>query len=192
VPEDDSVWRTARLLDRGLAGRQPGAPGLRVPEHATANLAGRRVLGTDTHGKHLFTRFEGEATLHTHLRMDGRWRILGQPSRRVSDPADQIRVLLEADHQQVAVAVRVPVVELLPTSAESAITDRLGPDPLRRDWEVDEAVRRLGSDPTRPLAAALHDQRLLAGLDNLWVTNCSSCAVTIPGCPWGKPTRTGW
>ena len=44
----------------------------------------------------------------------------------------------------------------------------LGPDPLRSDWDPSEAVARLRSDRDRPLAAALLDQRNLAGLGNLW------------------------
>ena len=49
------------------------------------------------------------------------------------------------------------------------ITERLGPDPLRADWDAGEAARWLAADPSRPLAAALLDQQQLAGLGNLWV-----------------------
>jgi NADH dehydrogenase/endonuclease-8 len=61
------------------------------------------------------------------------------------------------------------VVELIRTSDEARVVGHLGPDPLREDWDADEAVRRLARDPARPVAAALLDQTRLAGLGNLWV-----------------------
>jgi len=163
------VWRTARRLDRGLAGRCLVRTDFRVPRHATADLTGRRVLGTETHGKHLFTRFEGGLTLHTHLRMDGEWTVLRPGKRPAVRLHDDVRVLLGTDEDRLALALRMPVVELLPTADEHRVTAALGPDPLRPDWDAAEAVRRLGADPTRPVVGALLDQRGLAGLGNLWV-----------------------
>lgn len=169
MPEGDSVWRTGRRLNRGLAGRTILRSDFRVPQHATADLAGRRVLGTETHGKHLFTRFDDDLTLHTHLRMDGEWTVLGAGKRLPSRMAADIRVLLETDESRLGVALRMPVVELMRTRDEGRVADALGPDPLRDDWDAAEAVRRLGAEPARPIVSALLDQRLLAGLGNLWV-----------------------
>jgi len=80
MPEGDSVFLVARKLDV-LRGRTLAAGELRVARHGTADLAGRTVLGHETHGKHLLTRFSGdpgdELTLHTHLRMDGSWSVVG-------------------------------------------------------------------------------------------------------------------
>ncbi|MDQ3592828.1 MAG: Fpg/Nei family DNA glycosylase [Actinomycetota bacterium] len=169
MPEGDSVWRAGRRLNRGLREHLIVRSDFRVPRHATADLTGLRVRGTETHGKHLFTRFDDDLSLHTHLRMDGEWTVLGVGKRLPARLADNIRVLLETDGGQLAVALRMPVVELMRTSDEVRITDLLGPDPLRHDWDATEAVRRLGADPARALVAALLDQRLLAGLGNLWV-----------------------
>ena len=169
MPEGDSVWRTARRLDRGLAGRVLARTDFRVPQHATADLSGRTVLGTSTHGKHLLTRLSDGVTLHTHLRMDGEWAVLGPGRRLPRRLAGDIRVeLLTADDRR-GLALRMPVVELLSTADEPRVTGHLGPDPLRADWDEGEAVRRLVAQPDRPLAAALLDQRTLAGLGNLWV-----------------------
>ncbi len=82
MPEGDSVWRTGRRLNRGLAEQVIVHSDFRVAQHATADVNGPRVLGTETHGKHLFTRFDGDVTLHTHLRMDGEWTVLG-PGKRL-------------------------------------------------------------------------------------------------------------
>jgi len=169
VPEGDTIYRAARRLDRGLMGRLLARTDFRVPQHATADLGRQTVLGTDSHGKHLFTRTDAGITLHSHQGMDGSWTVLrpGEvlPRRMVPD----VRVVLETTHGHTAYGLRLPVVELIATANENQVRDRLGPDPLRDDWDLDEAVRRLTAAPERPLAAALLDQRNLAGLGNLWV-----------------------
>ena len=100
MPEGDAVRRTADRLDRALAGRVLVAADLRVPALATVDLAGARVAGTATHGKHLLTRLtrtDGTAlTLHTHLRMEGSWRVVAT-GRRWPGPAHEARVVLRTD-----------------------------------------------------------------------------------------------
>jgi len=185
VPEGDSIWRAARRLDRGLAGHRLARTDFRVPQHATADLAGRRVLGTQTHGKHLFTRFDDATTLHTHLRMDGEWAVL-RPGRQLpARLAGDVRVLLVTDDDRRALALRMPVVELMRTADEAVVTAALGPDPLRPDWNPEEVARRLAARPDRPLAAALLDQRTLAGLGNLWVNELLFVRGLSPWTPAG-------
>ncbi len=75
MPEGDVVWRTARELHSALAGRVLTRSDFRVPRFATVDLAGRAVLETVSRGKHLLTRVDGGITVHTHLRMDGSWRV---------------------------------------------------------------------------------------------------------------------
>ena len=169
MPEGDSIYRAARRLDRGLAGRTLARTDFRVPQHATADLSGQTVMGTDTHGKHLFTRTDAGLTLHTHQRMDGSWSVLRPGKQLPRRMQQQVRVVLAAADGHTAYGLRLPVVELLATRDEHLVRDHLGPDPLRDDWDLDEAVRRLASVPERPLVAALLDQRNLAGLGNLWV-----------------------
>jgi formamidopyrimidine-DNA glycosylase len=170
MPEGDTVYRAARTLDRALAGKRLARAELRLPALAGVDLRGVRVLGTGTHGKHLFTRFDSGRTLHTHLRMDGQWRVLAPGRRAPGWGADSVRVVLGADDGAVAVGERIPVVELMPTAAVGAVTARLGPDPLHDGFDLAEAVRRLAAAPDRPIAAALLDQHCLAGLGNFWVT----------------------
>ena len=169
MPEGDSVYQVARTLDRALKGRRLARGELRVAALVGAELAGVTVLENVTHGKHLLTRFDSGYTLHTHLRMDGSWTVVrpGLQLPRQLDP--DIRVLMAVEDGPTAYGLSIPVVELLATPAEHQAVGHLGPDPLRDDWDFDEAVARLAAEPERPIVAALLDQRLLAGLGNLWV-----------------------
>lgn len=186
MPEGDSVYRLARRLDRSLLGRVLTRSDLRVPRLATRDLAGRTVLEHATHGKHLLTRLSGDATLHTHLLMDGSWSVTGPGKHLPRRMMPDVRVVLEAEDGSTAYGLNLHQVDLVPTSAEDRLVGHLGPDPLREDWDHAEAVRRLTSDPSRPLAAALLDQRCLAGLGNLWVNELAFLVGRSPWTPIGE------
>ncbi|WP_042392944.1 DNA-formamidopyrimidine glycosylase family protein [Streptacidiphilus carbonis] len=187
MPEGDSVFQTAVRLHTALAGRVLTTADLRVPAHATADLTGRQVLETVPRGKHLLTRIEGGLTLHTHLRMDGRWQTYGS-SERWPGPAWQIRAVL-GNAERTAVGYRLPVVELLRTGEEQRAVGHLGPDLLGPDWDGAEALRRLSRDPLRPLALALLDQRNLAGIGNVYATELCFLAGVSPWTPFGEVPR---
>jgi endonuclease-8 len=164
MPEGDNVWQTAQRL-RPLSGRELVRSDFRVPSLATVDLRGRRVLETVSRGKHLLTRVEGGATLHSHLRMEGRWDVqtVGSQWRR---PAHEARVVLRTDtHEAIGFSV---LLDLVGTSDEERIVGHLGPDLLGPDWDEDEAVRRLEQSPDVPIGVALLDQRNLAGIGNVY------------------------
>ncbi len=186
MPEGDSVHVLARKLDRALLGRTLTRTDLRVPRLATRDLSGRTVLAHVTHGKHLLTRLSGGATLHTHLRMDGSWTVTGVGKRLPGRLMPDVRVVLETDAGTTAYGIKLPVVELLETAHEDTVVGHLGPDPLREDWDADEAVRRLSADPARQLAPALLDQRLMAGLGNLWANELCFLTGHSPWTPIGE------
>ncbi len=188
VPEGDSVFLAATRLREALAGRVLTLTDLRVPRLATVDLSGRRVVDVVPRGKHLLTRIEGGWTLHTHLRMDGRWQVhpVGQPWN--GGPDWQIRAVL-ATEAGAAVGYRLPVVELLRTDAEDQAVGHLGPDLLGPDWDPAEALRRLLADPGRPVGEALLDQRVMAGVGNVY--RCELCFLrgVTPWTPVGELTR---
>jgi endonuclease VIII len=165
MPEGDVVWRTARELDRALAGRVLVRSDFRVPRFATTDLRGRSVTRALSRGKHLLVRVDGDITVHSHLRMDGSWRIGRVSAYPLRD--HRIRLVL-ANEQWQAVGYRLGVVEVLRTSRENEAVGHLGPDLLGPDWDEDEAVRRLTADPSRAIGEALLDQRNLAGIGNLY------------------------
>jgi endonuclease VIII len=161
MPEGDVVWRTARQLDEALTGRVLTRSDFRVPRFATTDLAGRTVTGTVSRGKHLLTRVDNGVTVHTHLRMEGSWRI--RPAGGYPPRDHRIRLVLGNDERQ-ALGYLLGIVEVVPTSSEDRVVGHLGPDLLGPDWDAAEAVRRLQADPARPVGEALLDQRNLAGL----------------------------
>lgn len=165
MPEGDVVWRTCRQLDVALAGRTLTRSDFRVPRFATTNLVGRAVREVVSCGKHILIRVDGDITIHTHLRMDGSWRIkpaTGYP------PADHRVRLVLANAEWQAIGYQLGVVEVLATSREHQAIGHLGPDLLGPNWDEAEAVRRLHSQPTRPIGEALVDQANLAGIGNLF------------------------
>jgi endonuclease VIII len=107
VPEGDTVWLAGRRLHDALAGRLLIASDFRVPQLATADLAGRRVLEVVSRGKHLLTRIQPALTLHTHFRMDGSWHLYRPGDRWRGDPEWQVRVVLTTADWQ-AVGYRLP------------------------------------------------------------------------------------
>nr|WP_079032367.1 DNA-formamidopyrimidine glycosylase family protein [Streptomyces specialis] len=186
MPEGDTVWQAARRLDAALAGHALVRSDLRVPRLATADLRGRTVLEAVARGKHLLTRVEGGLTLHSHLRMDGAWKIFAPREPWRGGPAHQIRAILAADNGRTAVGYRLPVLDLLRTADEQRVVGHLGPDLLGPDWDPDEALRRLLSDPARPLGTALLDQRNLAGVGNVYMAELCFLARVTPWLPVGE------
>jgi len=177
MPEGDTVWNTARLLNRALAGQTIRHSDFRVPALATVDLSGWRVRESTCRGKHLLLRLtsaDGQRamTLHSHLRMDGSWRVYNPGESWRGGPGHQIRVVLRTP-VAVAVGYHLHDLALVPTDREETLVGHLGPDLLRPPdqsggWDATEAVRRLRDRPDRTIAEALLDQRCLAGLGNLY------------------------
>jgi endonuclease-8 len=157
----------------------------RVPAFATWDLAGASVLETVSRGKHLLTRVEAEQrwTVHTHLKMEGSWRVFA-PGQRWSRPAHTARVVLTTA-TAVAVGFSLGVVEIVPRDREGDLVGHLGPDLLGPDWDATEALLRLRIHPGRPIKEALLDQTRLAGIGNMYANElCFICGVA-PRTPVG-------
>jgi endonuclease-8 len=194
VPEGDTVWNTARVLDRALAGSVIRHSDFRVPSLATVDLAQWRIEGCGSRGKHLLLRVAGPGddrrmTLHSHLRMDGSWRVYG-PGERWRGRSHEIRVVLRT-LTAVAVGYHLHDLALVPTEDEASLVGHLGPDLLGcadepGGWDPDEAVRRLRAEPERTIAEALLDQRNLAGIGNLYKSEVLFLRGIHPRTPIGE------
>jgi endonuclease VIII len=183
MPEGDVVWRTARQLHEALARRVLVLSDFRVPRYATVSLAGRTVTEAISRGKHLLIRVDGDVTVHTHLRMEGSWRI--GPARDYLPRDHQVRLVLANDTWQ-AVGRQLGIVEVIRTSHEERAVGHLGPDLLGPDWNLDEAVRRLRADPGLAVGEALLDQRNLAGIGNLYKAETLFLRGVSPWRPVGQ------
>jgi endonuclease-8 len=172
MPEGDTIFRAARTLNQALAGQT-------VVHFATAlvhlarvdddsGIAGRVVERVEAVGKHLLMTFSGGLILRTHMRMNGSWHIY-RPGERWQLPRYHMRIQIETS-DWVAVAFKVHVAEFIREAAlarhEPLAT--LGPDLLSDSFDRIEAIARLRAQADRPIGEALLDQRLLAGIGNVY------------------------
>ncbi len=186
MPEGDTIHHAASRIRAVLAGHAPEEILTPHPRHQRdrwpERLAGREVRSVDAHGKHLFVRFAGDLTLHSHLRMTGAWSVgrEGRPWRRSHRRA---WLVLRRDGWEV-VQFDGPVLELMSDSRARSHPQltALGQDVLGEAFEHGLFLRRLREDdPTRPIGDALLNQRTVAGIGNLW--KAETCfAVGID--PW--------
>jgi endonuclease-8 len=194
MPEGDTVWNTARVLDSALAGGTIRHSDFRVPALATVDLTGFTVQGCRSRGKHLLLRFVGPdgqgLTLRSHLRMDGSWRVYGVSEPWRGGPGHQIRVVLRT-LTTVAVGYHLHDLAIVPTGEEETLVGHLGPDLLGSPdrpggWDPDEAIRRLRAAGDQPIAEALLDQRNLAGIGNLYKAEILFLRGIHPATPVSK------
>lgn len=174
MPEGDTILRAANRIRPVLEGAVPDEILAPQPRHARdrwpERLHGRAVTNVDTHGKHLFLRFEGDLVLHSHLRMTGVWAVYRHGARWRRAPSRAWLVLRARGHE--VVEFDGPVLELM-TGGRTRFDQRiaaLGPDVLAEEG-FDEAgflARLRADDPTRGIGDALLDQRIVAGLGNIW------------------------
>ena len=170
MPEGDTILRTARSLRTWLEGRTITAARSPVLGSRAERLVGRTVTGVEARGKHLLIRLDDDASLHTHMKMTGSWHVYsaGERWRR---PPHQARLVLDVDGGRVAVCFNAPVVELLTVAGELLHPSLrgLGPDVLGTPLDVDGVRRRARAlPPDTPVGDVLLDQRVVAGIGNIY------------------------
>ena len=161
MPEGDSLHRAARRL-QALVGERlevesphPRAAAERIAER----LDGRRLVAVEAVGKNLVLRFDSGLALRSHLRMSGSWRLQRRGARLVGRPW---LVLRGGEHE--AVLWNGPLLEVHTRALRT-----LGPDILADPPELDAMVANLRREHTgRAVGDALLDQRLVAGIGNVW------------------------
>ncbi|MFY9577890.1 MAG: DNA-formamidopyrimidine glycosylase family protein [Gaiellaceae bacterium] len=173
MPEGDAVHRAARRL-QALVGDE-----LEVetphPRAAVKQLAplldGRRLEAVDAVGKNLLLRFEGGVVLRSHMRMNGRWRVLPRDAEIFGVPWLVLR-----GEQHVGVLSGGSVLEL-----DRGVARRVGPDILAQPPDFDAMLGNLRAIvQTCELGDALLDQRLIAGIGNVWKAESLWAAEVSP------------
>lgn len=167
MPEGDTVHRTADRLHRALAGQVVLRAELRWPSAPDVDLAGATTTEVVARGKHLLHRFDTGATLHTHLRMEGQWRVEhpGADTERAMRRPD-VRAAVLAEPWS-AVGLRLGMLDLVPTAREGDLVGHLGPDVLGPDWAPEAVARRITASDAF-VGDLLLDQRVLAGVGTFW------------------------
>ena len=167
MPEGDSLRRAAARMDAALVGAPLVRAELRWPTAATIDLVGRTVLGTRPYGKHLLTRLDDGRTLHTHLRMDGTWKVARTGSAGARAASPDVRAVL-ATATWTAVGWKLGMLDVVPTEAEHTLIGHLGPDILDDPVDAVEALRRWRLAGATPVAEVLLDQRVVAGIGTIY------------------------
>ena len=172
MPEGDHIFRTARTLNRALAGHQVVRFESVLPAltrvHEDTPLTGQTIESVSAAGKHVLMRFSGGLVLRTHMRMNGSWHIY-RPGETWQRPRRDMRLVVATQGFE-AVGFNVPVAEFL-KPAEIVRQDDLrllGPDLLGEAFDAGEAVRRFRERPSLEIADALLNQRLAAGAGNVY------------------------
>ena len=186
MPEGDTIFRTAVVLRRVLAGQVVTGFEIGHPKVSAAagreEIVGSTVRAVESNGKHLFIHFTtpSEVVLHTHMKMSGVWHVY-RPGERWWEPTTEARVVIRTE-SVVAVCFHPPIVELL-TAKELGlhlIVSALGPDIIRDEFDMDEAIRRLRAKQDRDVATALLDQKVISGIGNVYKVEALFLAKTSP------------
>jgi endonuclease-8 len=176
VPEGDTIRRLAAKIDRRFAGERCERCVTRDPRLVGVDLAGATLLGADAVGKHLLIRFDNGSTLHSHLRMDGSWTV----GPTATEPEWRRRIELWMETGRLT-GIDLPLLELLTTADESRVVGHLGPDLCAVEApDIDEVVSRMQRQPDVALAAALLDQRNVAGFGNIYAIEVPFIAAVSP------------
>jgi endonuclease-8 len=172
MPEGDTIFRAARAMHRALAGdtvtRFETAYAHLDRVDVDTPIVGRTVERVAAVGKHHLIVLSGDLVLRTHMRMHGSWHLYRHGEKWWRSPRS-MRIRLDTA-KWVAVAFNVPVAAFV-TSRELETTDavaKLGPDLLAEDFDRDEALRRLRAAAAQPIALSLLDQRVVAGIGNVY------------------------
>lgn len=172
MPEGDTIFRAARTLHRALAGKpvtsfESAFPAL-ARIHDDAPLTGRTIDCVSATGKHLLMSFSGGLVLRTHMRMNGSWHIYRPGERWQRSRVDMRIVLSTADFQ--AVGFNITVAEFFKERELQRHEElrQLGPDLLSGDFDAGEALRRMRGRGDTAVADALLNQRVMAGIGNVY------------------------
>ena len=161
MPEGDTIRWHANRIAPALVGRAPD----RVQTHERFSLdrwpeklTDRTVTAVDTHGKHLFIRFDGGLTLHSHLGMVGTWGVYGE-GRRWGRPRRRAWLILGVGGTDV-VQFDGSTLELV-TDGRTRFDQRLaalGPDVLADEFDAAAFLKRLRGEQRWPSPEALREQ----------------------------------
>src|SRR5580700_8026744 len=188
MPEGDTIYRAARALQKAIGGKVVTGFGTGLAKLARVNddtpLVGRMVEKVESRGKWCLIYFSGDLILVTHMLMSGSWHLYRTGERWQMGRARMRVVIRTADWD--AVAFNVPVAEFHTARSleRSDKVPKLGPDVLSESFSVEAGVARLSAytreNPNAEVAVVLLNQRVLAGLGNVYKSEVAFAAGVNP------------
>lgn len=182
MPEGDTIFRSARALNRALAGKIVTRFETAYPRLARTDddlrVAGRTVERVEARGKWLLMFFSGDLILLTHMRMNGSWHPYRHAERRRKARRD-MRIAIETA-EWTAVAFNVPLAEFCSAASLQRKKDiaALGPDLLSEDFDSAEAMSRIRRHAGEQIGDVLLNQSVMSGIGNIYKSEiCFLCGV---------------
>lgn len=182
MPEGDTIFRSARTLERALAGstvigfETAYAPLASI--HDNAPVTGRTIEKVESRGKWLLMYFSGDLILVTHMLMSGSWHIYRRGERWRKIRA-HMRIVIQTQKLE-AVAFDVPVAQFHThrSLARHPAIPRLGPDLAGSSFRQEDARARLRAEAQEEIGNVLLNQRVLAGIGNVFKSEiCFVCGI---------------
>lgn len=186
MPEGHVIHRLAGEINEAFAGA-PVSASSPQGRFAAELVDGARLLDAEAFGKHLFLEFEGGRVVHIHLGLIGKLRWTG-PGPAAAPGTLRLRL----QRGEVSLELRGPqTCELVTPAERSTVVAGLGPDPLRADADPERGWTRLHRS-SRPVAALLMDQRIAAGVGNIYRCEVLFRARLSPFRPGDRVSRSEW
>lgn len=188
MPEGDTIYRSARALQRAIGGKIVAGFETALAKIASVDdntpITGRTITNIESRGKWLLIHFSGDLILATHMLMSGSWHLY-HTGERWQMPRSRMRIVITTSDWQ-AVAFNVPVAEFYTARSleRSQQIPKLGPDILSADFTLQQGVERLKQyalkSPAAEVGTTLLNQRVLAGLGNVYKSEVAFSAGVHP------------
>src|ERR1700758_3258324 len=188
MPEGDTIYRAARALQKAIGGKVVTGFETGLAKLARVNddtpLVGRTVEKVESRGKWCLIFFSGDLILVTHMLMSGSWHLY-RPGERWRMGRARMRVVIRTGDWE-AVGFNIPVAELHTTQSlvRRSQVPKLGPDILSEGFSVEGGVARIADygrqNPDAEIAVVLLNQRVLAGLGNVYKSEIAFAARVNP------------
>ena len=184
MPEGDTIFRSARALGRALGGKVVTGFRSTYPTltrvHDDTPLTGQTVDSVESRGKWLLMHFSGGGTLATHMLMSGSWHIY-RPGERWQKPRSSARIVIE-NAEYHAIGFNVPVAEMhtAQTLARDPRFPQRAKDLLNGEFDADAALERILSYPGEEIGDVLLQQRVMAGVGNVFKSEACFVAGIHP------------
>jgi endonuclease VIII len=183
MPEGDTIYRSARALNLALQGSRVASFETAYAQLASVDdqdpVAGRTVECVESRGKWLLVHFSGDLILVTHMLMSGSWHVYRRGERWKRGRSHMRIVVATVDFEAVAFDVPIAAFHTARSMERNTTIPKLGPDLLGAEFSGNEALQRLAARSDDEIGNALLDQRVIAGIGNVFKSEiCFTCGVS--------------